>query len=72
MYKAPATGKLQRYKLLDIETSMKNYEDGTDKSLGKTTYNTIKSALKDIKNILGAEIISTEPISDETTSEDAE
>ena len=58
MYRAPATGKLQRYKLLDIETNIQNYEDGTDTSLGQSTYNTLKSVLVDIKKILGEEIVS--------------
>lgn len=56
MYRGPA-GKLQRYKLLDIESSIQKYNDGTDTSLGKTTYNTIQQVLSDITKILGDEII---------------
>ena len=49
------------------------YDVGTDTSLSKTTYNTLKEALSDIKEILGEEIISTkETISDETVSGDTE
>ena len=58
MYRAPATGKLQRYKLLDIKTNIQKYEDGSDTSLDKSTYNTLKSVLVDIKEILGKEIVS--------------
>ena len=67
MYRGPA-GKLQRYKLLDIESSIQNYENGTDTSLGKTTYNTLKTVLTDITKILGDEIIAIEPVSDESIS----
>ena len=56
MYRGPA-GKLQRYKVLDIESSIQKYNDGTDTSLGKTTYNTIQQVLSDITKILGGEII---------------
>ena len=66
MYRAPNTGKLQRYKLLDIEANIAKYESGEDTSLGKTTYNTMKQALQDITKILGDEIIATEASSDET------
>ena len=59
MYKSPS-GKLQRYKLLDIESNIQKFDDGTDTSLGKTTYNTMHQALADIKKILGNEIILTE------------
>lgn len=61
MYRGPA-GKLQRYKVLDIESSIQKYNDGTDTSLGKTTYNTMQQVLSDIKGILGDEIISTETV----------
>lgn len=72
MYRGPA-GSLQRYKLLDIESSIQKYENGTDTSLSKTTYNTLKEALSDIKEILGEEITaSEETLSDETVSSDTE
>ena len=57
MYKAPSTGKLQRYKLLDIKYNIQKYDDGLDTSLGESTYNTLKSVLGNIKRILGNEII---------------
>ena len=61
MYRGPA-GKLQRYKVLDIESNIQKFDDGTDTSLGKTTYNTMQQVLSDIKGILGDEIISTETV----------
>lgn len=70
MYRGPA-GSLQRYKLLDIESNIQKYENGIDTSLGKTTYNTLKQALSDIKEILGEEITEIEEtISDESVSND--
>lgn len=57
MYRGPA-GSLQRYKLLDIKTSITNYETGKDTSIGKTNYNTLKTVLSDINKILGKEIVS--------------
>ena len=69
MYRGPA-GKLQRYKLIDIESSIQKYENGTDTSLGKNTYNTLKTVLSDITKILGDKIITTEPVSAETLPSD--
>ena len=63
MYRGPA-GKLQRYKVLDIESNIQKFDDGTDTSLGKTTYNTVKQVLSDITKILGDEIISDNTSSD--------
>lgn len=71
MYRAPA-GRLQRYKVIDIESAIQKYDDGTDTSLGRTTYNTMKEALSDITRILGDEIFTTEPVSDETPSTETE
>jgi len=71
MFRGPA-GKLQRYKLLDIETAMQNYENGAEGSIGKTTYNTIKTSLASITKILGEEIVATEPVSTETTTDEEE
>lgn len=63
MYRGPA-GKLQRYKVLDIESNIQRFDDGTDTSLGKTTYNTMQQVLSDIRKILGDEIISNNTSSD--------
>ena len=65
MYRAPA-GRLQRFKLLDIETNIAKYDSGEDTSLGKTTYNTMQQALGDITKILGEEIIAQETSTEET------
>ena len=55
MYKG-APGKLRRMKVLDIEKSIKNYENGTDTSIGQSTYNDLKNQLEKIKTIVGPEI----------------
>lgn len=55
MYKS-ASGTTQRYKLLVTETAIEKYESGEDTSIGKTTYNNLKNALKLTKEILGEEI----------------
>ncbi|MEE0866647.1 MAG: CapA family protein [Clostridia bacterium] len=55
MYKG-ATGKLRRMKVLDIEKSIANFENGTDTSIGQSTYNDLKKQLEKIKTIVGPEI----------------
>ena len=55
MYKG-APGKLRRMKVLDIEKSIANYENGTDTSIGQSTYNDLKNQLEKIKTIVGPEI----------------
>lgn len=55
MYKG-APGKLRRMKVLDIEKSIANYENGTDTSIGQSTYNDLKKQLEKIKTIVGPEI----------------
>ena len=72
MYRAPNTGKLQRFKLIDIESNIQKYEDGTDTSIGKTLYNTLKESLDFTTKVLGDDIISTETNSDEITSQEIE
>ena len=72
MYRAPNTGKLQRFKLIDIESNIQKYEDGTDTSIGKTLYNTLKESLEFTTKILGDDIVSTETNSDEITSQEIE
>jgi poly-gamma-glutamate synthesis protein (capsule biosynthesis protein) len=56
MYKGPL-GSFHRFKLLDIESNIQKYENGLDSSINKTTYNTLKQALSDIKEILGEETV---------------
>lgn len=55
MYKG-TTGKLRRMKVLDIEKSIANFENGTDTSIGQSTYNDLKKQLEKIKTIVGPEI----------------
>lgn len=55
MYKG-APGKLRRMKVLDIEKSIENFENGTDTSIGQSTYNDLKKQLEKIKSIVGPEI----------------
>lgn len=54
MYKG-GTSKLRRMKVLDIEKTISNYENGTDKSIGQATYNDLKIQLEKIKKIVGEE-----------------
>mgnify|MGYP001864575501 FL=1 len=56
MYKS-SSGKTKRYKVLDIEKSIENYENGTDKSIGQKTYSTLKTELNKIKTTMGKNII---------------
>ena len=55
MYKG-ASGKLKRMKVLDIEKSISDYENGIDKSIGSSIYNDLKVQLEKIKKIVGPEI----------------
>lgn len=52
MYKS-ATGNVQKYKVLDIEKTIENYESGQDKSIGQATYTTLKNELNKIKITMG-------------------
>ena len=51
MYKA-TTGSVQRYRILDIEKSIKDYESGKNTSIGQAAYNTIKKELVKIKQTM--------------------
>lgn len=55
MYKA-SSGSVQRYKVLDIEKTIANYENGADTSIGKSTYTLLQTELTKIKNIMGENI----------------
>ena len=55
MYKS-SSSKTQKYKVLDIEKSIENYENGTDKSIGESTYSTLKAELNKIKKLMGDNI----------------
>lgn len=54
-YKKASSGT-KDYTLLDVEKSIANYENGTDKSIGSSLYNTLKSELTKIKSHVGEEI----------------
>ena len=45
-----------RYQILDIRKRIENYENGTDKSIGQSTYNILKSELTNITSVMGEEI----------------
>ena len=55
MYKGTST-TLRRMKVLDIEQTLSDYENGIDTSIGQSTYNDLKKQLEKIKNIVGDEI----------------
>ena len=55
MYKG-SSSKLKRMKVLDIEQSISDYENGIDTSIGQSTYNDLKNQLKKIHKIVGKEI----------------
>ena len=45
-----------KFKILDIEKTIKDYEEGKNTSINSTVYNNLKKQLEKIKSILGAEI----------------
>ena len=45
-----------RYQILDIKKRIENYENGTDKSIGQSVYNTLKAELTKITSVVGNEI----------------
>ena len=55
IYKNRSKSK-QKFRLLDIEKTIEAYDAKYDTSIGKTMYNTLKTELKSIKNIIGKEI----------------
>ena len=55
MYKAPS-GSTKRYKVLDIEKTLENFDNGTNTSIGSSTYSTLQTELSKIKNIIGENI----------------
>lgn len=50
MYRS-STGKVQRYKVIDIEKNIYNYENGKN-TIGQATYNTLKNELSKINNTM--------------------
>ena len=55
MYKS-STGTIQKYKVLDIEKTITNYENGQDVSIGQATHTTLKKELEQIKTTMGENI----------------
>ena len=55
MYKS-ASGSTRRYKLLDIEKTIANYDSGVDTSIGSSTYSTLQKELSKIKKTMGENI----------------
>ena len=43
-------------KVIDIEKTLQNYENGTNTSIGKSTYSTLQDELSKIRNIVGENI----------------
>ncbi len=55
MYKN-TTVRTHKFKILDIEKTIYEYESGLNTSIGSTTYKNLKTQLEKIKSILGEEI----------------
>ena len=55
MYRSPS-GSTKRYKVIDIEKTLANYDNGTDTSIGKSMYSTLQTELSKIKKIIGENI----------------
>ena len=54
-YKNPSKSR-KKFKIIDINRAIKAYESKSDTSIGKSTYNTLVTELKNIKRIIGDEI----------------
>ena len=52
MYKNSSL-KTKKMKVLDIEKTILNYENGSDTSIGLNTYNLLKTQLEKINSIIG-------------------
>ena len=52
MYKSP-TERVHKYKILDIEKTLSNFESGIDKTIGQTTYTNLKNELNKIRKTVG-------------------
>ena len=55
MYKS-SSGSTKRYKLLDITSSIAEYENGSDTSIGQSTYSTLKSELTRVNEMMSNSI----------------
>lgn len=57
MYNFYQSGVLQRFKIMDIEAEIEKYESG-DTSIGFSMYQTLKSELANVYEVVGEEILS--------------
>ena len=55
MYRS-ASGSVQRYKVIDIEKTLQNYDNGIDTSISKSTYSTLQTELAKIRATMGEDI----------------
>ena len=51
-----SSSKEKKFKILNIEKSILNYDSGISTNIDKALYNTLKKELENIKNIVGEEI----------------
>lgn len=56
IYTYKSSSGTQRYKVLDIEKALANYDNGTDTSIGSSSYNTLKTELSKIRQTMGEKI----------------
>lgn len=56
IYTYKSSSGTQRYKVLDIEKALANYDNGTDISIGSSSYNTLKTELSKIRQTMGEKI----------------
>lgn len=56
IYTYKSSGGKQRYKVLDIEKAITNYDNGSDTSIGQTNYLTLKNELSKIRQTMGEKI----------------
>ena len=51
IYTYKATNKAKKYKIIDMQKSVYNYENGIDTSIGRDTYQILKSEIERIQKI---------------------
>jgi poly-gamma-glutamate capsule biosynthesis protein CapA/YwtB (metallophosphatase superfamily) len=56
MYK-DSSKKTHKYRILDIEKTISNYDSGSDKSIGDSNYSTLKTELTKIKKTMGDNLV---------------
>ena len=53
IYTYKATKKAKKYKVIDMQKSVYNYENGIDTSIGRDTYQILKNEIERIKTMMG-------------------